>query len=70
MKIVTSYSLHAPRGYEWCAYDDNTYPDSPDGCGSTELAALEDLLWQVDDRPEIEAAVEAAIAKHKEKLNA
>lgn len=52
MRIITQEDLDAPRELAWSAYDDATYdgdPHSPYGIGSTEVAAIRDLLDQIED---------------------
>lgn len=50
MKIVTSYDYMAVWGM-WSAIDDDTYDlDEPIGRGATEQEAIEDLLWQIEER--------------------
>lgn len=65
MNIRTTYASWRPDGHEWAAVIDDLEDDSPCGYGSSELMALEDLAWQVDTKPELEALVEARIAQHK-----
>lgn len=53
MKIVTDQDLDAPGRFAWFAYDDDTYdgdPCNPIGRGPTEIAAIRDLLDQIEDR--------------------
>ena len=48
MKIVTSEQIPG----HWVAVDDDTYdgPGSPIGSGSTEQAAIDDLMEQLEER--------------------
>lgn len=61
MKIATAYMDWLPVAPFWCAYVEDLEDDSPQGTGTNELSALEDLLWQVDDRPGLSALVEDRI---------
>jgi hypothetical protein len=61
MKIATDYASCGPLGYVWRAVVEDLEENTPLGTGATELEALEDLRWQVDDRPALEALVEARI---------
>ena len=61
MKIKTSYCYHSPTGHEWGAYFDDLFPDGAVGSGGTERAAIDDMLWQVDQYPVMLAAVEARL---------
>jgi hypothetical protein len=41
--------------HDWCAYDDQTYggePTDPIGYGRTPAAAIEDLIWRIDEMHE------------------
>ncbi len=54
MKIKTSFDATALfTTFQWSAIDDDTYDlDEPVGYGSTEQEAIEDLLWQINERNE------------------
>ncbi len=53
MKVITSYVCPPIpyRGNDWCAYFDkyDGNEDAPRGWGASKLAALENLLEQLDD---------------------
>ena len=64
MKIITRHALWSPLpDFDHLAYDDNVFPDGPVGNGATPLAALRNLLEQVDHDEVTEAAVQAEIDK-------
>ena len=52
LKIVTTY-VHPPipvRQFDWSAVRDGYEPGAPIGWGSTEQAAIDDLLQEERDR--------------------
>lgn len=58
-KIITSH-VYPPipmRNFDWCAYDDDLHPDGPQGWGSSERAAVDDLMEQLkEDQGEADPA--------------
>jgi hypothetical protein len=54
MKIKTNFDYPPvpDRRFDWSAIDDDTYdgPGSPVGYGETEVAAIDDLLAQLQER--------------------
>jgi hypothetical protein len=51
IKTFHEYPPIPDRQFDWCAYDDDTYePGNPIGWGSTEQAAIADLMEQLEDK--------------------